>query len=330
MWGNYKWIGYNAFRAPHPAPRAPRKAAAMTYPHLPTGPLSPDQPVPPEYDVFCEQCGYSLIGLISTRCPECGKDFDPAALPFARIPWLHRLRLGRIRAYVSTIKMILFTPERFATELCRPVRICAADARSFRRTTVTLACVASLLLVGALFWGTGNLDKILRETRWIRYLLTVVGPALLAATSLWLGLYLATDMPTFIWRGLPGQRQGDLGPLHHYASAPLIIIVLYDLLAIPAAACLPLVSANPMDTAMAIGLIFLVGLSCALLLGVFLLYIPVRFMRIATGCGPGRRWLLGLYLPFHWWLCGSLAVLAWAVSLLVIGSLLESLFSVRF
>ena len=28
--------------------------------------------------MFCRHCGYALIGLPSNRCPECGKDFDPA------------------------------------------------------------------------------------------------------------------------------------------------------------------------------------------------------------------------------------------------------------
>src|SRR5690349_17881079 len=28
--------------------------------------------VPHEYDIFCEACGYSLVGLSNDRCPECG------------------------------------------------------------------------------------------------------------------------------------------------------------------------------------------------------------------------------------------------------------------
>jgi hypothetical protein len=28
--------------------------------------------------MFCRKCGYSLVGLPSNRCPECGRDFDPA------------------------------------------------------------------------------------------------------------------------------------------------------------------------------------------------------------------------------------------------------------
>ena len=37
-------------------------------------PPLPISDLPP---MFCRQCGYSLIGLPSHRCPECGRDFDP-------------------------------------------------------------------------------------------------------------------------------------------------------------------------------------------------------------------------------------------------------------
>ena len=48
--------------------------------------VSPDQPVPAEFDLLCEGCGYSLIGLMVDRCPECGASFDATALPLARVP----------------------------------------------------------------------------------------------------------------------------------------------------------------------------------------------------------------------------------------------------
>src|SRR5436190_1334614 len=60
---------------------------------------SPDQPVPDEFDLLCEHCGYSLVGLTTTnRCPECGEEFDPAVLPLARVPWLFRKRLRTLAA----------------------------------------------------------------------------------------------------------------------------------------------------------------------------------------------------------------------------------------
>src|SRR6188508_3216904 len=66
-------------------------------------PIDPSQPVPAQYDQICEGCGYSLIGLMTDRCPECGERFDPDALPLARVPWLFRRSLGTFTAYFRTI-----------------------------------------------------------------------------------------------------------------------------------------------------------------------------------------------------------------------------------
>ena len=101
--------------------------------------------------MFCESCTYSLAGLSGDRCPECGKRFDPQALPFARVPWLHRRRIGRVRAYRRTVAMVMVSPTRFAAELCRPVRVSADDARKFRRVTIRLATLTAALLCGGTF-----------------------------------------------------------------------------------------------------------------------------------------------------------------------------------
>src|SRR5947207_552309 len=84
---------------------------------------SPADPVPDEFDLLCERCGYSLVGLNGNVCPECGQTFDPSALPLARIPWLYRSRLGPIRTYFKTVWQIVTKPGSFAAELSRPIRI---------------------------------------------------------------------------------------------------------------------------------------------------------------------------------------------------------------
>ena|GEM_PF-1851857 len=38
----------------------------------------PVSPVPEETTAYCLECGYVLRGLPDQRCPECGRDFDPA------------------------------------------------------------------------------------------------------------------------------------------------------------------------------------------------------------------------------------------------------------
>src|SRR4051812_3996476 len=107
---------------------------------------SPDQPVPDEFDLLCEHCGYSLVGLTaSNRCPECGEEFDPHDLPLARVPWLFRSRRGRLASYVQTVRLILRNPTAFARELCRPVRVSAKDAKHFRRWTIRIAMLTCVL-----------------------------------------------------------------------------------------------------------------------------------------------------------------------------------------
>src|SRR5689334_2507110 len=106
---------------------------------VPSAPIpSPAEPVPDEYDLLCEGCGYSLVGLMSDRCPECGKAFDPNELPLARVPWLYRVRLGRVRTYIKTVWLVLWSCKEFARELNRPVRISAKDAFRFRQITIRL------------------------------------------------------------------------------------------------------------------------------------------------------------------------------------------------
>ena len=38
----------------------------------------PAPPIDTSPNMFCRHCGYALIGLPSNRCPECGRNFDPA------------------------------------------------------------------------------------------------------------------------------------------------------------------------------------------------------------------------------------------------------------
>jgi hypothetical protein len=190
---------------------------------------SPAEPVPDEFDLLCERCGYSLIGLSSDQCPECGTRFNPNDLPLARVPWLYRARLGRVKAYARTIRAILSHPAAFAAEICRPVRISAADALSFRRFTIRIvwwlgAFALAAWLAAAVSWDVqrvGGWQRIPRRQMLEMLVIGVASCGLLV--GLWVFLWLATDLPTFIWRGLPANPR-DLAPLHHYACAPLVLI----------------------------------------------------------------------------------------------------------
>jgi hypothetical protein len=255
--------------------------------------IDPSRPVPDQFDLVCEWCGYSLVGLTNDRCPECGERFNPGALPLARIPWLFRRNQGVLPAYLRTVWMILRRPTAFAREISRPVRICAEDARGFRAFTIQLTIVVASL--GAL---TGITCLLLTRTfslfNW-REFTQVTWTLAACVVALWLFLWLATDLPTFIWRGLPAAPQ-DLTPLHHYACAPLAFAPLV-LVGSTGFGVLWYVAGPPL---LAFEGAVQVAFFSALALLPLLWWIPIRLMRGATGCSIARQLGLGVYLPFHW------------------------------
>ena len=284
---------------------SPTAAAAEPVPACAAAPstaFDPAAPVPAEYDVFCERCGYSLVGLVGDRCPECGANFDAGELPFARVPWLHRRRIGTFRAYRQTVAQVLRRPGAFAAELCRPVRISAHDAERFRVRTVYLAATSAVLVALAVMWINGELMQSWRS-----------GPRPLGENILWLlilwlasclFLWMATDMPVFIWKGLPSLAPTELAPLHHYAAAPLALAPVVGLLAV-VAPTLAWVSNVPAEW------FYILNLAAVVILVVWVIscwMTPLILMRRATGCGFGRVALLGLYLPVHWLLMAMLTL----------------------
>jgi hypothetical protein len=295
---------------------------------LPTQP-SPEQEVPDEFDLLCEHCGYSLVGLTTTnRCPECGEEFDPLDLPLARVPWLFRKRLGTIASYRQTVWEILRRPTDFAKELCRPVRVSALDAAKFRRFTIRIvmltavlgalivaACLISWASVGRLFTymsSNGLSDRDIQQAM-LGALMIVSGYFLLHLMP-----RLMTDLPTFIWEGFK-DRPMDLAPLHHYACAPLALMPIV-LLPVTLLALLPSFAAPVADELIQAEVILL----CISLTGPLLLLwvIPLKFMRAATNCTRRRLFALALYLPLHGFLSAVLCMLAFFTITYYIGHLI--------
>jgi hypothetical protein len=274
--------------------------------------------VPSEYDVFCEGCGYSLVGIVADRCPECGRTYDPAGLPFARIPWLHRRRMGGWRAYWATVRMVLLHPVRFALELCRPVRISAVDARLFRRVTLRVALLSMLftmlaiagMQVGPMIRGQ-SLDPLI-----------VVGILIaLSTVAFAVFLTLATDMPLFIWKGLPSRPPNELAPVHHYASAPLALMPLLAVVWLGAIAAVRFAPNEFIE--------FAAGLTVAVAIGAIVLatwVVPLILMRSATGCAASRVVALAVYLPLHWLIIAAMAGLGVAVVLMLLREAIPGLF----
>lgn len=283
--------------------RHPMTATPVPPTPAPPTVFDPAAPVAEEYDVFCHACGYSLLGLVGDRCPECGAPFDPNELPYARVPWLHRRRIGTFKAYWQTVMQVVLRPSAFAEELCRPVRISADDARRFRVRTVYLAATSAALVAVAVFGVTGEWARAWRR-----------GPGEIAeivifVMTLWLAsaffLRLATDMPVFIWQGLPSRPPNELAPLHHYAAAPLALTPVVGLLSVIVPLLAWMMSGPP-------ELFYMAAVAAAGVLvawGALSWATPLVLMRRATGCGPGRVLALALYLPVH---CLIMAVLVFA------------------
>ena len=260
--------------------------------------IDPSQPVPDQFDLVCDWCGYSLVGLTTDRCPECGERFDPNALPVARIPWLFRRNQGYLTAYIKTVWMIIHRPTAFAREMSRPVRICAADARSFRALTIRLTMAVAILgMVTGLTCFLLAQAAVLRSFSWLspREFVQIVWTLMASVVAIWVFLWLATDLPTFIWRGLPAAPQ-DLAPLHHYACAPLALAPLV-LLGSIVFGVIWYMNGPPVE---AVGTAIIACFWGLVLLLPLLWWTPIYLMRGGSGCGIRRQIGLGLYLPFHW------------------------------
>jgi hypothetical protein len=276
--------------------------------------------VPDAYDLFCEGCGYSLIGLAADRCPECGLHYDALALPYARVPWLHRRRIGRWSAYWQTVRQVVFHPRAFATEVCRPVRISADDARRFRRISIHLAALSAVLFGALLVLITGSFRPPGVGGAWL--ILLKIALCLLGWAGGVMFLRLASDMPVFIWKGLQSLPPSELAPLHHYASAPLALVPFVA----AAGFGMGLLVANPRDP---LGLSVPLQLAWAAILVTWVLVCwrtPVVLMRRATGCGWGRAMVLTLYLPVHCFLMALLTVILTGMVIAGAGEILKYFF----
>ena len=260
-----------------------------------------------ELEMFCEGCGYSLAGLEEVRCPECGLEFDADAPKLARVPWLHRRRIGSFRAYVGTLFMVLFTPTAFAMELSRPVRISLEDANKFRSVTLWIATASFAIVILVLplvaLLTSGTPVTFTRSSMgWVMH---GISATLLAIGTFHLFVRLATDMPLFIW---PGSSRSRLGPVQCYACAPLALL---PIPAVPLAVWFYVL----LHAQFTLHLNF--NLACVAISLVFLIWVWfVSLYLFVVTRNAFRVALLGLYLPLHF-------VSMFVVSLTVFGLVFE-------
>jgi len=183
----------------------------------------PDEPPPPlaipvepapllenqlqsEHDgegIYCPLCNYNLTGVMAGRCPECGALFDRKALLATQkasrvtlIPWDSPKVMPFGRRLVSTLRICLFKPDRFAFAFSvQPQRTRAAGFMFIVMLVTIFACIAAVLVnegldQGSFRWTSRRMQFTLLALS--SFLLTVI-----VGTTLGAGLLLGASCPHY-------------------------------------------------------------------------------------------------------------------------------------
>ena len=293
---------------------------------LPAPPESqpPESPAPPDVELFCPACGYSLRGIESDRCPECGFAVDRSAAAVSRIPWEHRRRLGRVRAYWRTMWM----PSRdVASDMIRPVNYRAA--RLYQIVTVLIAslpiaAMAALPVPDNFYQALGgslSAWPIALPSGWaIDFMLPFLAGAgfrVVVPIAIVLFFLAMTGVASYFFHPphLTVVQQNRAIALSYYACTPLVLLVLP---AIVGWAFLLLAIYKPdwLDrqfmSAAFMG--FFTGLVPVVTL-LLLWFTTLRMLRAATVCSTARVATMAVTLPIAWALLAVLIIggLPWLV-----------------
>ena len=305
---------------------------------------SSDQPAlspaePSDTEIFCPECGYDLQRLSSNKCPECGTEIDRTGLAISRIPWVHRRRVGRFRAYWRTVLLVTLNPKRLAAESSGPVSY--EHARLFRIITALIAgLVLGLFMLAIQLWVDADLYRV-ADITWTPGWPGLAPPSLLQGLAFqWeAGAMLLPVIPICVliaviliggvgsyWfhaKHLPLVRQNRAVALAAYAAGPLAWFPF------PAAllAGFGLMVANEMDRK---AFPFLVVLNVSGCIATVLILISfwranLALLRRTTQASAARLILAAILMPLTWAMCGLFVLLLvpWVVGFvrILIGSL---------
>ena len=279
-------------------------------------------------ELYCPACGYDLRGIESPRCPECGDAIDRSSLGLSTLPWLHRKRLGRFRAFWRTVHLAMFRPRMLARDMNCPANL--ADAVKFRRMVVLhalipfgLAWVVLWFAAPAIVSGDIMPNGLAEALAWTGFFESsalwdradITSSLLQLATLAFGWLCLAS----FFW-GMTGSaayffhpttmpiiRQNRAVALSYYASAPLVYLP-WTLLV----ACIVLILPAAIEKIPLLMAIAIMITGCAALIWniVLLIRVPIVLLVAATHCTASQQVSLGFALPVLW--------LFWALITLVV------------
>ena len=188
-------------------------------------------------DVYCPACGYSLRGLDSARCPECGETFDPQTVRETSIPWAHRERIGRVRAFVKTCWFAGRRPTRLGREASRPQRY--RDARHFQYVLTVVAFTPPAVAAGLLskeladLVQTASIASVSPTTGLAQWnighdllwcILAGLSLPIVATASVYALGFMLTSIHTYAFhpKHLPPERQNNAIAVGYYAVGPIL------------------------------------------------------------------------------------------------------------
>jgi hypothetical protein len=248
---------------------------------------SPDRPI--ARDIPCLKCGYNLRGLTTDRCPECGASIALARTRESFLPWLHRRRMGRLRAFWATVAVVLFRPQRLYAEFSRPADY--ESAQHFRWWAIAWTFPAIAVEMWSWWlthWYHGEAMgwlHFLFELRWPVYAFPVLMFVLLAAGA---------ALPSYFFhpRDLDVEKQNRAITLSYYTSAYLPALNVPSLIV-----GLAMTSSHHTERE-----IWLIRVANIMIVGVTLCWLiaVVVLMRRLMPDRPARAVAMAVLLPMLW------------------------------